>query len=472
MPTVRRIAICLWGALLACVAAEARADSLSLESAVARALAQNYGLAAMHHSVEAAAWELKQARGQLLPSLALDSRYTRLDEETVGRANAFGTEMTFFYPDTASLSGFASQTIEIPQTVFQNGYETTLSAQWPVLNPSIWNSVALASSGRDFAQDQMRTTRSDVVHQTLRGFINLLKIDSLIRIQEQLLGQARESRAQAERLLAVGRYAEADVHRWRVEEAQQEQTLVQLSSARRVAALALENMLGDPPTGSLLPDALLPANLEREIRRFRHMTPEAWEIFSSAPLSEVVRGNPQLGLLERTVRLSELQHRQSKCAFLPSVTLSGGYGWQANETLALDGDQAWSISAILSVPIFTGLSNWSTHHATRHKLLATHNDMQAAQRGILLSAETARTAIRSQVEQLRLAEVSLASARRNFEIRENSFRLGRLSNLEWIDALLALRSAEQTGAAAHYDLVLAVADYYRAAGRILALVEE
>lgn len=469
---VPRLVIGFAGWIIAGAASCACAETLSLEAAVARALDRNHELQAIRHSAAAATWELREARGQLLPALSLDSRYTRLDEETVGRANAFGTEMTFFYPDTSSPSGFASQTIEIPQTVFQNGYETTLSAQWPVLNPSVWNGVALAATARDRARDQVRTTHRDVAHQTLRGFIELLKIDSLLRIQAQLLDQARESRAQAERLLTVGRYAEADVLRWRVEEAQQEQGLVRLRSSRRVAALALENLIGDAPTGTLAPDTLLPGALEREIHRFRRMTDTAWSIFEAESLDVIVRGNPQLDVLERSVRLAALQHRQNTCALLPSVTLSGGYGWQQNDTFALDGDRAWSLSAIVSVPLFTGLSNWSAHRATRQRLFAARNDEEAARRGILLAAESARTAIRSQVEQLRLADVSLTSARRNFEIRRTSFELGRLSNLEWIDAHLALRTAEQARSAAHYDLVLAVADYYRAGGRVMALVED
>ena len=49
---------------------------------------------------------------------------------------------------------------------------------------------------------------------------------------------ARESREQAERLFAVGRYAEADVLRWRVEEAQQQQLLVQHRPVKQVPAIA------------------------------------------------------------------------------------------------------------------------------------------------------------------------------------------------------------------------------------------
>jgi len=456
--------------LICGIAVTATAAPLRLEEAIARAREQNPTLAARRYAADASCWELRQARAQLLPSVSLDSRYTRLDDETVSRANVFGDGMWVWVPD--SLNNPVPVWIEIPRSVFRDGYETSISGSVALLNPSAWNAVSFASSSRRLAGADLIDTTEEVVYQTLRGFVDLLKTDSMIRIQERLVEQARGNREQAERLFRVGRYAEADVLRWRVEEVRQQQLLIQQASARRVSALALENLMGDPPRGSTMADTLLPPPLAREIERFRAMGDSDWEVFAGEELDRIISANPRLAWLEESVRAAEIRHRQSLLTFLPNVAMTGSYGWQTNDTIALDGDKAWSVSAIFSMPLFTSLANVSGREASKYQLRQARATRDAGERDILLAAEAARTSIRSFAEQLRLAETSLSSARRSYEIRRNSFDLGRLNNLEWIDALLALRSAEQSRTSAYYDLVLAVADYARARGRIEALIEE
>lgn len=469
----RRILAAVFALLLLPPAAGAGAQgpqSLTLAQAVNRALAHNHNLSSKQHAAHAADWSLRQARGQLLPSISLQSIYRRLDGETVRRANAFGTEMTMYFPDSAGM--LQPYTITIPQSVFRHGYETSVSAELLLFNPSVWNAASFASASRDMAKSELETTRQATAHLALRAFVELLKIHSMLQIQEEHLAQARENRDQADRLFHVGRYAEADVLRWQVVEARQSQLLIRLQSARRVAALALENFMGDPPVGTTSPDTLLPEPLICEIRRFRLADDASWDAFMSAPLDTVIARNPQLRILDDSIRMTEIEHHRRLISFLPNMVVSGSYGWQHNNTIELDGDKAWSVSAILSLPLFSGFGNVSARQASKYKVMEARDSMQEARRSILLAAEAARTDIRSYVEQLRLTETTLVSARRNYEIRKNSFSLGRLSNLEWIDAHLVLRVAEQNQASAYYDLVMAVADYYQAMGMILALVEE
>jgi outer membrane protein TolC len=441
---------------------------ISIGDAVGQALEHNHQLSAATHAHRAATWAHRQARAQLLPSISLESSYTRLDDETVSRANAFGREITMYFPDSAGV--LQPVTIEIPQTVFRDGYETSISGQLLLLNPSVWNGAALTGASKDLAAGELQVAIRSTVHQTLRAYLELLKLHSLVRVQEQHVAQASRNTAQAERLFNVGRYSEADVLRWRVEEAQQQSLLTETRRALRMATLTLENLMGADPAAALSPDSTLTARLVREIEHFRTMDDGQRSTFVRRPLEDVIAANPQLRILEDTERLSKLEHRQSLIDFVPSVTVAGSYGWQNNDTPELDGEKTWAVTAAVSVPIFDSLANVSGHQATKHKLLQTRDSVRDAHRGLLLAAESARTAIRSTAAQLRLAETSLASASRGFEIQQNRFALGRLGNLEWIDANLALRSAEQSYASSYYNLVLAIVDYYDATGEILALL--
>jgi outer membrane protein TolC len=442
--------------------------ALSLPDAVRLALEHNHQLRAAKHAHRAATWAHRQARAQLLPSIRLESSYTRLDDETVSKANAFGREITMYFPDSTGV--LQPVTIEIPQTVFRDGYETAVTGQLLLLNPSVWNGASQAGASKDLAGGELQVAQHATAHRTLRAYLELLKLHSLVRVQEEHVAQATRSTAQAERLFEVGRYGEADVLRWRVEEARQQGILEDTRRGLRTATLALENLIGAEPSVAFLPDSTLTDALVREISRFRAMDEADWSAFARRPLEEVTSGNPQLLVLAKAEHLSKLQHRRSLIDFMPSVTVAGSYGWQNNDTPELDGDRTWAVTASVSVPIFDSFANVSGHRRTKHQLLQTRESVRDARRALLLAAESARTAIRTTATQLRLAEVSLASARRGFEIQQNRFALGRLGNLEWIDANLALRSAEQSHASQYYDFVLAIADYYESTGEILTLL--
>ena len=439
-------------------------NTITLADALERALANNPELQASRHAAEAARWTSRQAKGQLLPSLNLQSGFTRLDEETVARANALGTEFTMYFPDSSGQ--LRPVTIEIPQTVFRDGYRTTLSAQWLLLNPSVWNTASLAGTAAGIARAEHEVARQRTIHQVISRYLDLLKAQEAATIQRDHLALARQSREQAERLYDVGRYAEADVLRWRVEEAQQQQLLVRQESARHIAALALENALGEMPLGHTRPVPELPGPLEHALEGFRVQDETAWHDFVDRSLEPAVKVTPAYTILEGAVRSARLEHRQSTYEFLPTLVVSGSYGWQENDTFEPDGEKAWSVGATLNLPLFDGLRNVSGFQASDHRLAEARRTLETSYRNMLLAAGSARTQIRSYVEQLGLAEASLESARRSFEIRKNSFSLGRLSNIEWIDAHLTLRTAEQNRTLAYYDLIQSIADYHHAIGRI------
>ncbi|MBM3316485.1 MAG: TolC family protein [Candidatus Eisenbacteria bacterium] len=449
---------------------EPGASPLTLRAAVRRALERNHALAAARHAEEAAVWSRRQARAQLLPTITLESSYTRLDDETVARANFFGREMTIYLPDSTGTP--RPHTIAIPQSVFRDGYQTSIQARLLLLHPALWNGVSIAGAARDLAAVQLESALQETAHETICAFVELLRLRSLAALQERFLDQSRENVALAERLFALGRYAEADVLRWRVEEARQSGLLQQQARAAKLAAMALENLLAATPAGLVDADTTLPGRLAAEIAGLRGMDDAQWSELLSRPLDRLVAAQPQLAALDGTARMAELQHRQSATAMLPSLALVGSYGWQNNDTPALDGEKAWALTASLSLPLFSSFAHYSGWQATRHRALETRATVDAGRRGVLLAAEAARTALRSAAEQLRLSEAGLGSARRNHEIQRGSYTLGRLSNLEWVDAHLLLQAAEQARASAYYDLVLAVADYHQALGGIFTLLEE
>jgi len=448
----------------------AEATALTMTGAVKQALSNNHVIAAKQYAQTAAIWAHRQARSQLLPKLSLQSSYTRLDDGTVERANAFGREFTMFIPDGEG--GFETLSLSIPQTIFRDGFETQITAEMLLFHPQVWNGMSQASSARNIAAWQEVATIQETVHQTLRSCLDLLKTKSLLEIRQKHLEQARDNTALAERLFDVGRYSEADILQWRVEEMRQQGLLTQGKSDRSILAMNLENLMGANPTGLIELDAELPIKISGQIEYFRELGPTGWEFFLQQPLAQIIADNPNLEILAGSLNMADLEHRRSKYNYVPSISLNGSYGWQHNDSIDLDGDKTWSANVTFSLPLFTSFSNYSELQMTKHKVLQTQQENEEAQRALILSGEVARTAIHSNSELLQLAETSLESSKRNLEIMHSNYTLGRLTNLEWIQANLNVQQAEQVYSSAYFDLAIAITDYFQAQGKIAELIAQ
>ncbi len=436
----------------------AGAASLSLSEAVKLAASGNLRVAASRHALSATRWEKRKAAAQLLPSISVNSTYTRLDPQTVKRANAFGREMVLWVPDSSG--NFRQVRIEIPQTVFENGYQSSLSASWNVFNPMLWSARSIAAAAEGTAAIGLLSERESAMHSAATAFLDLLKAQALSDLQGRQLERARKNLEQARRLFKVGRYAEAEVLRWQVEVLKQRSLLEQQATARTIASLNLEKAIGRPATGTTEADTTLPPRLLEF----------AEKCLEAGGIPEGVRGRqaepPAVRAAAASVELARRQVRQSILGAFPLLSISASYGWQNNDTVWLDGERTWSITAAFTWPVLDGGTTWTSAKAAKERLAEAEARLQQARVEAQAAEEAARRAVASQVQQVLLAREALKSARRNYTTALHRLEVGQLGNIEWLDATLTFSAAEITATTSWYDLLAAIADFYFATGRM------
>lgn len=89
---------------------------LTMEEAISMALARNNQVKATEYGLMQAKWNIKNAWGQMLPSVHLSTRYTWIDDSTFALR-----DFSRYFQDPASPFGF-----NIPQTVFQDAFFTSI----------------------------------------------------------------------------------------------------------------------------------------------------------------------------------------------------------------------------------------------------------------------------------------------------------------------------------------------------------
>jgi outer membrane protein TolC len=439
--------------------------SLSLGEAVTRAQrdADEARLAAAQ--VDAADAQITAARATGLPQLRRSSTYNHQIENARAQAvgQIFGQANTY------------NSNLNLSQTLFQGG--RVLAA-----------SHAASRVGEAVRLDLEETRRSLTV-SVQRAYFEAVLAAQLVDIQERNLALADERLAQVERLEQGGRAARYDVLRARVERTNLEPLVIQARSNRELALLELKRLLNLPVerplalTTRLDGDAVLAS-----------LGPE-----SAAAAPGVARALTEERATVRSARLTAEARRfgirVARADLMPSVTISGSFGYQAYPTggflgnvptqfgrvvstpCPTEADPArtcnqqnggWfsdrAVSLAVSWPLFDGLRTRANIELAEAQTRVAELQLEQRREAVTLEIARARTALARARSAYAAQRQNVAEAEEAYRLAALRFERGVATQLEASDAQLAQLTAQSNAARASYDLFLAAAELARAEG--------
>jgi outer membrane protein TolC len=447
--------------LTACAtrAAAQGADTLqlSIEAAVERSLRSADEARQALAQLEVTEAQVTVARAGALPTLRLNSTYTRQIENA--RAQAVG--QIFNQPNTYNVNA------NITQPLFQGG--------------RVFAATRAAGRLRRAARLDVAEVRAQLTLDVQRAYLQALFSDRLVQIQAENLSLASARLTQVQQLEGGGRAARYDVLRARVERANLEPQLLQARNDRELALLELKRLLNIP--------------VERPIALTTSVDAQALP----ALLASYERDSTAQA--ERaSVRSAELVARARRDAIavaradlLPTVNVFFQTGYQAFPVSGFP--TRWGEA--VTVPCSPGSPSTCRPTTTQNngffsdRLLGVQiswplfDGLRAKGNIDLAQAQTrlAETQLNLEREQVALevaqARAELARARAAFGAQQlngqdanEAFRLASLrftrgvgTQLDVSDAQLALLTAQTNEARAVYDLYLASASLAFALGR-------
>jgi outer membrane protein len=477
----------LLGLVLSGVAAQ---EPLSLEEAIALARSHNPGLQIVRSDEEVSDWDVRSARGSLLPSLSANSG---LAWQGAGEQR-FGSL-------TAGQLGFGDQPSFLFST-FNLGLDYTLSGR-------TLRAPARAEAMRSATRSRIRTAEAELVLEVTGRYLDLLR-----QSQEEALARQELARAEANLRLArareaVGAATPLEVKQAEVQVGRAEVALLQAEQGIRIARLSLLQRMG--------------TELDREIAPTTEfdLTPVPWteeELFRRA-----LDRSPRLEALRADESAADVEVAAARSAYFPSLSVQAGWSGftrranqsdfllrqiegQVDQQMAqcelqnelfrrlaeplpaqdctrflLTPDQRDAVlaenrrfpfdltrqppqlSLTLSLPIFQGLDRQRQLEAarversnTRHRLREQELALRVEIAGLLAEARTAFQRVRMEEGNQELAQGQLRLARAEFEVGNIAF--------------LQLAEAETVRAQADRDHVDAVFRYHETIARLEAAV--
>lgn len=422
--------------------AAAQAAPTLLDSVARVAIERNLSLARTREREHEANLAVRQANGAFIPSLALDSRYSKFD----GVVNIGD----FINPTYAALNQLLGKpafptniSVTLPMT-----QETHLRAQMPVFNGGVFAAVAGARALRSLRGAERAVAVRKLDADARIAWLSWARASQAVEIWNAALPVLDENVRVAQRLVDAGSGTPDAVLRARAAAADARQQLAEAVRLRDAARGAF-NLILDQDDATLPP--AIPASL-----------PDVPDLTLEAAVASSQR-REERRVVAAAIDGARAQGQAATSAFLPGVAVAADYGIQGDRYRFDTNHDVASASVVLQWNVFNG----GQDQARREIATAARRgaELQAAEvdRQIVLDVRTAWDAVRAAREAVVAANARLAAAQSAFTLVDRRYAEGLAPHLEWSDARSQLTAAQLNASLTQFLLAARGIDLERAA---------
>jgi outer membrane protein len=416
---------------------------LSLADAVARALEVDETFLSAKEDLTAARASITEAKSALYPKITFDASATRMIglPTVVIRANSIAPGVP---PTDTEFSAANEENITAGLTAVQPLYQ----------GGRAWTAYGAAKSYYSLADENLRKAYTDTVYAVAKAYYDAVLADEAVGVANTGVAVASSHVQATEDRYDAGLVSEYDVLRARVE-------LVNLETAQRRAedgrAAALRYLLTllNMPADS---DVALTDRLAYEL--------EVYDLDGSLAAAEDKR--PELAQLELTRQLAEDNVKIARAGDNPSLFFTASYSDYANEFTFYFDDwrQQGMLNLSLSWPIFDGFATRSSVSKARAELYKAELHKARLMEGIGMEVRGAYDAVKTAEATVRSQKENVTLAERGLEIAQARYEAGLMSNLEVLDAQAALTQARLGYYDSLHGYALAKLNIRRASGEL------
>ncbi len=436
---MRKSATLLLAGLLAVAAASDSADTLQLDAAKAVELAL-----ASPNQVEWTTAKMMEAVagkgaafGAFLPQISATGTYTRLGTVSsfpmasplLGRSqfpvrdsagNIIG------YTDSISaITGYRFDTLKLGSA--DNMALTGTVQQTLFTWGKLINAYRIAGLNQEIQMQALIQARAQLRVDVTSGYYQALLARKTVDVMNEALNQLRGHVSQVQSLYDNGMATKLDLMKATLGLQQMEAQVSQIENGAELATAALLNTLGlDPGT---------PVAFTEEL------APDSTTVDPDQVTGPALERRPELAQLRNAVKMADLGVRIARTANLPNAfaQVNGSYKNPVGFSAGWGTD--WNATAGISVPLFTGMSNYS-------RLKAAEARYRQARVGLALAEDGVKLDVKAQALALNQEAKNAAYQKRNVEVAEAALGLaqaryenGLLTNLDYMDSQVALTQA-------------------------------
>ena len=379
---------------------------------------------------------------------ALEQRASQLEVAKYGELTAWGQflpDLSLSYQYNNSSSGRLDPT---GQTITTTSYSAQVRGSVDLFR-GFRRFSDLRGSKRtvDASLARLRQTEWATSEAVKIAYYNAVARRELVRVEADRVKRQEDQLGFVEQQLELGRATRSDVLRSQVDLNNARVALLNAENGARTAQYALAEAVG-------VEEPLAPA-VESELAA------EPLGLSREELLTLTLSGAPSLVALRAQASADEAAVASAKAAYLPSLSLGGGWAWSQNEFPPRN--RSWSVSLSGSLPLFDGFNREAQLYRARATLDQTKSAERAEELALRKELDQAMGTIDAALASIDLAEQTVELSAEDLRVSQERYRLG-------LATILDLQSAQITLQAAEVDLIQRRFDYQLGLARLEAIL--
>lgn len=310
-----------------------------------------------------------------------------------------------------------------------------------------FNSLKEAQLGVDASAARYRQTQYQTSEAVKVAYFNAVATRELVRVEADRVKRQEDQLSFVRQQLELGRATRSDVLRSQVDLNNAKVALLNAQNAERASTYTLAESVG-------IREPIAPeeeAALETAVA-----VPDRQKI-----LSDALAGAPSLVSARAESRASAAAVAGAKSAYLPTLSLSGGWAW-SNSDFPPE-NRSWSLSLSGSLPLFNGFGREASLYTAQARRDQARADERAAELSLRSDLDGALGTIEAAVASIDLAEQTVELSAEDLRVTRERYRLG-------LATILDLQSAQITLRQAQVDLIQRRFDYRIGIARLEAIL--
>jgi outer membrane protein TolC len=305
--------------------------------------------------------------------------------------------------------------------------------------------------------------RADLILNVSSAFWACYQAERLDTLAGENTRRLEAYRADVQRLMQAGLATQNDVLKIEVQLAAGRLAKIEAENERDLAAMTLNNLIGNPLDAAVVPVGDPLAALDDSLLKLAVGGADAILSGRAAEL------RADLGASRWMTEAARANLSAARGSWWPQIDLTANYYYNnpnsRYQPVTPEFLESWDVGVNLAMELWTwGRTGYAVDQAEAALKMQEQQHAQAME-SVTLEVRRAALGARRSREKLDVALLGVAQARENLRITEEKFRTGLATSSDLLDAQVALTQAETQLTASSVEVALAGARLARAVGR-------
>lgn len=444
------------------------ATSYTREDAVRIALEKSSTIKTAEEELISANSQVDAGYGNALPSIDLDATVTRIfGLDDVKKSNDLSKAASGM--DAADDEPFAANMLApamdgLIYGMKSQGYRWQSSVgltatQVLYAQGKVGTGIEIAKIYKHLKEVSLENAKANVRYDVENAFDQLVFLDSSIVILETSIDQTQKHIDYVNQAVQSGLASELDQVRAQLELDKLKSTLEKTKKSRVLARNNLLNTMGLEWDSN--------AEFQGDLRYPTDNLP-----YPDTAMENVKKRRKELALLDAQQKMAEKNISIEEGGYKPTIVLVGGIKYANNKNKISEWDAPdWDdninkyVALNLTMNLFNGMKTKESVVQAKSSMRSVQIQKESAERGFRMQIESCANTLEDANNQLEIQKNQVNLAQRNFDLTEASYKVGRSSQLDFLDASLKLRSAKN-------DYLQAIVDWNKAYNALLQATGE